>query len=64
MTFLSKHAKLNTLILILFAIAWLYTEVTEYMKRDEFKAEVIEFMERTDAHHNVHHPEEEDDGYD
>jgi len=58
MTFISKHANLNTVFLILIAIAWLYTEVTEYIKRDTFKAEVIEFMERTDSHHKEDHPEE------
>jgi len=61
MTFISKHSKLNTVILVLFAIAWLYTEVTEYIKRDDFKLEIIDFMERTDSHHKIHHPEAENE---
>jgi len=45
MSFLSKHLKLNTAILVLMASAWLYTEITEYVKRNEFKQEIIEFMD-------------------
>ena len=61
MTFLSKHANINTAFLILIAAAWLYTEVSEYIKRDNFKSEIVEFMERTDNHHKIHHPEAENE---
>ena len=44
MTFLSNHSKINTLILILMAAAWSYTEISEYLARDEFKQTVYDFM--------------------
>ena len=33
-------------LIILFLIAWVYTEVSEHLNRDKFKAEVIDFMDR------------------
>lgn len=41
----SKHV---FFLLLLFWVAWLYTEVTEYYSRDTFTAEVTEFMYRGD----------------
>lgn len=35
-------------LLLLFWVAWLYTEVTEHYSRDTFTAEVTEFMYRGD----------------
>jgi len=48
MTFLSDHSRVNTVILILIASAWLYTEIVEHIKRDAFKQEIVEFIERID----------------
>ena len=46
MRYLNSVPKLNTVILILFAIAWLYTEIEEYNARADYKQEVDRFMNR------------------
>ena len=48
MTFLSDHSKVNTVLLVLMALAWFYTEVSEHVKRDAFKQDIMEFIETID----------------
>ena len=42
---MSNPVRLNTVILVLLCTAWLYTEVTEHIKRAAFKKEIIEFID-------------------
>ena len=44
MRFLSSFPKLNTFILIVLAVAWLYTEITEYHDRQRVVAEFTSFI--------------------
>ena len=46
MPFLSKHPTLNTLILTVFALAWLYTEVTEYYERQDVYEQYRKFHDQ------------------
>ena len=48
MRFLSSSSRFNTAIILIFFAAWLYTEVTEYIERDEFYVEVTDFMYKGD----------------
>ena len=44
MRFPSSNSAINTVILVLMAVAWLYTEVSEHLARDDFKQTVYDFM--------------------
>jgi hypothetical protein len=44
MRWLNSTSKWSTTIIVTFFIAWFWTEVAEYGSRNEFTAEVTEFM--------------------
>lgn len=50
MNWKNVKADINTVLLSLFLIAWLYTEVSEYHDRDNFESTLIERIERIEAY--------------
>ena len=44
MTFPFNSSKTNTVILIIFLVFWVYTEVTEDVEREHFQQTVLDFM--------------------
>ena len=48
MRFLSSFPRFNAILITVFFLAWLYTEVTEYIERDKFYVEVTDFMYKGD----------------
>lgn len=50
MNWKNVKADINTVLLSLFLIAWLYTEVSEYRDRDNFESTLIERIERIEVY--------------
>ena len=46
MKWISSGSKANTVILVVFLIAWLYTEITEYQERHEIYMEFKTFQSK------------------
>ena len=45
MKFSEIRSNLTLMLMVIFLSAWAYTEITEYFDREDFNAEVEEFME-------------------
>ena len=50
MRYLNSGSKINTAILILFLAAWLYTEITEHIKRQDFVEEIQAYLSSGNRH--------------